>query len=290
MMFASRPSTRTRRGIVGYDGDAMTHAAPSEPGFPCRLCEGVRLRLFYTQGNEDEYRFYRCADCGLVNYDLAGGLNQEKYADTRLSPRDDAHRGNRGATLTFRAVRRLLPPPARLIDLGCGNGRLLHLAHEAGYEVRGLELSPSLAAWTQAQLGVEVVAGDFLSIDPGGSHDIVVLRHVLEHLPDPRRAATRLHGLLREGGHAVLEFPNIDGLGPAWKRWLRCTRLSRRHYPAGYVPGHCHEYARGSFSELLVRTGFRLVSWRTYSLHPVTDAIYGALPVGDKVRAVVRRV
>lgn len=272
-----------------YDGGTMPSATPSGPGFPCRLCGSAQLRIFYTQGNEDQFLFYRCADCRLVNYDLAGGLNQEKYADTRISPRDDTLPGNRGATLTFRAVRQLLPPPARLLDLGCGNGRLLHLAREAGYEVRGLELAPSLAAWTHGQLGIEIVAGDFLSVDPGGSHDIVVLRHVLEHLPDPRKAATRLHGLLREGGHAVLEFPNIDGLGPAWKRWLRRTGLSRRRYPAGYVPGHCHEYARDSFTALLERTGFRLVSWRTYSLNPVIDVIYGAIPVGDKVRAVVRR-
>lgn len=267
----------------------MPRSTTSEPSFPCRLCGSLRLRLFYTQGNEDQYRFYRCADCRLVNYDLAGGLNQEKYADTRIAPRDDAHPGNRGATLTFRAVLRLLPPPARLLDLGCGNGRLLHLAREAGYEVRGLELSPSLAAWTYAELGIEIVAGDFLTVDPGGTHDIVILRHVLEHLPDPRRAMTRLHGLLRDGGHAVLEFPNIDGIGPAWKRWLRRTGLHRRRYPAAYVPGHCHEYARDSFEALLARTGFRLISWRTYSLHPVVDAIYGAFPVGDKVRAVVRR-
>ena len=267
----------------------MPRSTSSGPGFPCRLCGSPGLRLFYTQGNEDQYRFYRCADCGLVNYDLAGGLNQEKYADTRIAPRDDAHPGNRGATLTFRAVRRLLPPPARLLDLGCGNGRLLHLAREAGYEVRGLELSPSLAAWTHTQLGIEVVAGDFLTVDPGGTHDIVILRHVLEHLPTPREAMTRLRGLLRDGGHAVLEFPNIDGIGPIWKRWLRSTGLHRRRYPAAYVPGHCHEYARDSFEALLARTGFQLISWRTYSLNPVVDAIYGAFPVGDKVRAVVRR-
>jgi 2-polyprenyl-3-methyl-5-hydroxy-6-metoxy-1,4-benzoquinol methylase len=267
----------------------MPRSTDSGPVFPCRLCGSLRLRLFYTQGNEDQYLFYRCVDCRLVNYDLAGGLNQEKYADTRISPGDNAHPGNRGATLTFQAVRQLLPPPARLLDLGCGNGRLLYLAHEAGYEVQGLELSSSLAAWTQAELGIEIVAGDFLSCDLGGRHDIVILRHVLEHLPDPRKAAARLHGLLLEGGHAVLEFPNIDGLGPAWKRWLRRTGLHRRRYPVEYVPGHCHEYARDSFEALLARGGFRLISWRTYSLHPVVDAFYGVFPVGDKVRAIVRR-
>ena len=33
----------------------------------------------------------------------------------------------------------------RMLEIGCGNGRLLHLARAAGWTVRGLELSPFLA-------------------------------------------------------------------------------------------------------------------------------------------------
>ncbi len=267
----------------------MPRPAVRDPGFRCRLCGSSRLRLFYTQGNQAEYRFFRCADCRLVNYDLAGGLDQEKYTRVRVSPLADAHPANRGATLTFRAVRRLVPPPARLLDLGCGNGRLLHLARQAGYEVQGHELSPELATAIRAELGVSVTAGDFLRGASAGAYDIVVLRHLLEHLPDPPAAAARVRELLKDGGYALLEFPNIDGLGPSWRRWLQRSGLHRRRFPAGYVPGHCHEYARASFKALLARTGLRLVSWRTYSLRPVHDAVYAMIPVGGQVRTVICR-
>ena len=68
----------------------MPRTAAPGPGFPCRLCGSSDLHLFYTQGNRDQYRFYRCAGCLLVNYDLAGGLNQGKYARSRVSPRASA--------------------------------------------------------------------------------------------------------------------------------------------------------------------------------------------------------
>ena len=53
---------------------------------PCRLCGGRDLELSYTQGNADEFLFYRCRDCSLVNYNLATGLNQEKYAEVFYDP------------------------------------------------------------------------------------------------------------------------------------------------------------------------------------------------------------
>ncbi len=46
----------------------------------CRLCDSGNLRLYYTQGNNSEYKFYKCNNCDLVNYDLAEGLNQSKYS------------------------------------------------------------------------------------------------------------------------------------------------------------------------------------------------------------------
>ena len=33
----------------------------------CRLCGGSDLTLYYTQGDRDQFRFYRCQACGLVN-------------------------------------------------------------------------------------------------------------------------------------------------------------------------------------------------------------------------------
>ncbi|MFO7588045.1 MAG: class I SAM-dependent methyltransferase [Gemmatimonadota bacterium] len=257
----------------------------------CRLCGTAGLELFYTQGNEDEFRFYRCPECRLVNYDLSGGLDQEKYERRQPDPRDDDAPLNRPQTLSWEFLRRRFPRPARLLEIGCGNGRLLHLAREAGWQVRGLELSPSLAASVSERLGVQVEVAEFPGFEPEDAcrFDVVVLRHVLEHLPDGKAALQEIRGLLDEGGHAFLEFPNIEALDLRAQRWLRRTGLHRKSYPAGYVPGHANEYGRHSFQRLLDETGFQLVAWQTYSYDPIRNFVYNRWHVGDKARAIARR-
>ena len=255
------------------------------------MCGSEDLRLFYTQGNRDEFRFYRCRRCRLVNYDLSTGLNQEKYAVAAPDPRDDGAAANRGPTKTFDFIRRRLPCRGKLLDIGCGNGRLLWLARRAGFEVAGLELSSSLADRVRRELGVDVIAADFLSMadEPASCCDVVVLRHVLEHLPDPLAAMGRIRARLAPSGHAVLEFPNIEGWDLALKRILRRAGLHRKRYPANYQPGHCNEYGRASFRFLLQKTGFELVRWETYSLNAAQNLLFSVLPVANKARALIRR-
>lgn len=112
----------------------------------CRVCGGDNLRIEYSQGNRQEYRFYRCIRCRLVNHDLSGGLSQIKYAEEFVDPFDDLHRHNRGQSSTYEFLRRHLPSRSgrqrgRMMDIGCGNGRLLLLAKNDGWKVSGLELS-----------------------------------------------------------------------------------------------------------------------------------------------------
>ena len=108
-------------------------------------------------------------------------------------------------------LRRLLPPPpADIIDLGCGTGSLSVLLAEQGYGVRGLDLSERMitAATRKAHAaGVEVdfQQGD-ASVPPYGqaSADVVLARHVLWALPDPSQALASWIQLLRPAGRLVL--------------------------------------------------------------------------------------
>jgi SAM-dependent methyltransferase len=156
--------------------------------------------------------------------------------------------------------------------------------------VKGLELSPFLAASIRARLGIDVTDGNFLEDDvEGRPYDVVVLRHVLEHLPDPVRALTRINCLLVPAGAAVFEFPNIDALDLKMKRFLACTGLHRRRFSPEYRPGHCCEYSRRSFRHLAECTGFELLVWQTYSHHRLLNSLYTRVPIGNKARGLARK-
>ena len=182
--------------------------------------------------------------------------------------------------------------PGRLLDIGCGNGRLLYLMAERGWEVTGLELTEELAERTTRDTGAEVPVADFLAYEREewvDRFDVVVLRHVLEHLPDTPLALERINRWLRPDGVALFEFPNIDAWELKMKRGLERVGLKHKRYRDDYVPGHCNEFCRRSFTFAANRTGFRVERWETYSHHPVKNALFSRVPIGSKARVLVRK-
>lgn len=132
-----------------------------------------------------------------------------------------------------------------------------------------------------------MITRNFLEFDDSGAvkYDVVVLRHVLEHLPDPVLAMRKINGLLVPGGRAILEFPNIAAWELTLKRRMKNLGLHRKKYRDGYVPGHCTEFSRKSFGFLAAAAGFEIEVWETYSYHPFTNFLLGCIPAGVKARA-----
>jgi 2-polyprenyl-3-methyl-5-hydroxy-6-metoxy-1,4-benzoquinol methylase len=273
--------------------ESMTMSSAAKTAdFPCRLCAGEDLEFYYHQGNDGRFRYYRCANCGLVNLDLSAGLDQTQYTDQWVDPTDATEPRNRDNDATFRFIQRYVRGPGRLLDLGCGHGRLLYRAKMDGWEVKGVELSAETAARAQAELGVPVVAVDFLQMTPAQEDlehfDLVCLRHVLEHLPDSKLAMRKIRAMLAPQGQVLLEMPNIEAWDKRIKRWIVNRGLHRRQFADDFVAGHCNEFCRRSFEYLAEQTGFHLVRWETYSKKPLSNLLYNRFPIGNKARALIQ--
>lgn len=205
----------------------------------CRLCGSADLKLHYTQGNQGEFRFYSCLQCSLVNYDLSPGLSQEKYSGAPPDPFDNMLKTNRAQSQTYDFLARRIHGKGKLLDIGCGNGRLLHLAQQDGWAVKGLELSPALAETAAKRLNVEVIAGDFLEFDPPvkGSFEVVVMRHVLEHLPEPLKAMAKVNSLFKNRGIRIAGIPQYRGLGFEIQKIPAQDRIAEEEIPPRLCSG-----------------------------------------------------
>lgn len=108
-----------------------------------------------------------------------------------------------------------IPDEGRLIDIGCGVGKLLSKLREQKpkLELTGLDISAVAIELLEKQ-GFKGVVGSFPDLPLATSaYDIVLATEVLEHLSDPAEAVTEILRLMPSGGCAVLTVPD-DCLGP----------------------------------------------------------------------------
>jgi 2-polyprenyl-3-methyl-5-hydroxy-6-metoxy-1,4-benzoquinol methylase len=90
----------------------------------------------------------------------------------------------------------LPPPPARVLEVGCGDGSLTRLLAADGFEVTGLD--------PEAPEGQPFVRGSLEDFRMDGSFDAAVAIRSLHHVHDLRRALDSLRAALRPHAPLVL--------------------------------------------------------------------------------------
>ena len=172
-----------------------------------------------------------------------------------------------------RFVRDLLPPPASLLDVGCGTGLLAQRLAREGYQVAGLD--PSHGMLLQGGAALRYVQADGAALPfPDGVFDGAVTVAALHHIFEPRKVAATIGEMLRvtrPGGRVVIWDHNP--LNPYWPLLMRRllqdeedTRLvpageilravraaGARHVEvvrSGWVPDFAPRWALGAFQAL----------------------------------------
>jgi methionine biosynthesis protein MetW len=100
-------------------------------------------------------------------------------------------------------------PGAKVLDLGCGEGRLLHyLAKHKAVDGTGIEISEAKVARCIEE-GLAVLQGDISKevLDyPDNAFDFVILSQTLQQVYDP---AGMIRAMLRIGKKGIVSLPNF---------------------------------------------------------------------------------
>ena len=170
-----------------------------------------------------------------------------------------------GGLVAIEAIARLVPQGAHVLDLGCGDGRLLAYLHEQrGCTGYGVEIDD---AHVQAclQRGVDVLQ---INLDTGlpmfadNSFDVVLQIDTLQHL---RNAETMLRETTRVGKLGVIAFPNFAH----WPNRLSILRgrmpVSKRMPYEWYNTPNIRVGTHADFGVLATRNGLRVLD--SFGLH-----------------------
>ena len=167
------------------------------------------------------------------------------------------------ATRRARQLARPLAQGASILDVGCGDGRLLRSFQAIGrYELHGIEL-PGPAAERAAKIpAVHLHLGTLEGTEfPAASYDLITLVHVFEHLSMPRETLDQLTRLVRPGGRLFLAFPNIG----SWQ-----ARVFREDWFHLDPPRHLNLVPPRTVIAHLRSRGFRLLEARHLCLEQNT--------------------
>lgn len=222
---------------------------------------------FEYHTSPDSFLVVRCTRCGVVYLDPRPTTGEFD----RIYP-DDYHAFTfthddfgvvysvRQRLEAWRLLRSLrdLPPTARVIDVGCGDGFHLDLIREHGpsnWTVEGVDLDLRAVSAARAR-GLEVHAGRLEDLElPERSFDAALLIQTVEHVADPTNLLTAIGRILAPGGRILVVTDNTGSLDFAIAK--------RRHWGGYHFPRHWYLHNARSLRLLARAAGLEIETMGT---------------------------
>ena len=160
----------------------------------------------------------------------------------------------------------------RVLDVGCGNAALVGTLKERGFEVEGVDTSEDAAKIAADLYGVPVHVGRLEELQlVGGTFDIVMLLHVLEHQAEPRAMLAEARRLLRGDGRLIVQVPNAGSLQ---------RRVLGARWRGLEAPRHAINHSTASLEVLARDCGFEVEQIGHFCLRDNAPALVSSLALG----------
>lgn len=170
------------------------------------------------------------------------------------------------------------------LDVGTGDGHMLSIALQQGWNVYGTELTDDAVIGCRSK-GIMIHQGDLDTVPfEDGTFDIISFIEVLEHLNDPHRWISESCRLLRTGGLIYITTPNFNSLS---------RFLLKEYWSVIQYPEHLCYYTQKTLHNLLNEHGFKKKRFQTtgfsFSRFGHNSPTLLEYSIDDKVRSIAEK-
>lgn len=221
----------------------------------CIICDGVDAEGLYSG-------MVRCRNCGHVFSDASaqsdslskvydknyffGGEYSDYLADKKMTQDNFA--------LRLKVLCKVLSPARhkRLLEIGCAYGFFLDMARCQFDLLKGIDVTADGALYAKNNLGLDVVADDFLAHDfKGQKFDVVCMWDTIEHLNDPAACLAKISAdIAAKGAIVAITTGDIDSMN---------ARIKKDKWRLMNSPTHVHYFSKKTLGRLLDQNGFEMV-------------------------------
>lgn len=178
-------------------------------------CVACGSRKTIISKDLDRYVLVKCNKCATIHYpdvkrdNITEEYHREETAEF-YNNYYDSLRAFQAASI-LQVTRAFAPPPASLLDIGCGSGVFVQAALDMGYKAEGIDVSlpPNDHQHASGFLNKSSVF-EFEGLP--GCYDVVTVLNVLEHVSKPRPFLEAVSNLVKPGGVIVFALPLSTGL------------------------------------------------------------------------------
>ncbi|HEX9330916.1 MAG TPA: methyltransferase domain-containing protein [Anaerolineales bacterium] len=106
----------------------------------------------------------------------------------------------------------------RLLEIGSGLGHLVAQLEDS-FETHGMDLNYWAVKESKAVIqksALQIASAQELPYKDG-MFNVVIIKHIVEHLPNPQKAIQEIGRVTEKGGTLILATPNLNSLLKPWK-------------------------------------------------------------------------
>jgi len=185
---------------------------------PCIRCPRTAEPYFTAKDynrklSNESFTYYRCG-CGIIFLNPVPADLGRYYPDEYYEiPRTLGELAKKARTERFKIkIVNRFAKGKRLLEIGPMYGNFVYLAKEAGFAVTAIEYDAKCCSFLNNTVGIRAINNpDTIgALKELGEFDVIVLWHVIEHLPNLAETVRALAEKIAVGGILVIAAPNPD--------------------------------------------------------------------------------